>query len=73
MTTQTTEDQMMKANQLFNDYLEFCSSVGMNYRLVMQCTIAGLIDSCDCSRKEIRAVTNEAIQISERFTKLEAA
>jgi hypothetical protein len=62
-----SEEKLSELNRMFNDYLDACQKAGMDYRLVMQCTIAGLIDNCDCSKKEARRVTNEAIKIANRF------
>lgn len=65
-----SEEKLIELNQMFNEYLEACQTAGLDYRLTMQCTIAALIDNCDCSRAELRRVANEAIQISERFSKI---
>ena len=62
-----SEEKMTELNQMFNEYLEACDEAGMDYRLVMQCTMAGLIDNCDCSKTEFRRVCSEAMKIADRF------
>ena len=62
-----SEAKMIELNEMFNAYLHACEKAGMDYRLVMQCTMAGLIDNCDCSKTEFRKVCSEAMRISDRF------
>lgn len=61
------EQKMIELNEKFNEYMESCMASGMEYRLFMQCTMAALIDNCDCSKREFRKVGNEAIKIADRF------
>lgn len=68
MSKKLSERKLIELNEMFNEYLCACEAAGMDYRLLMQCTISGLIDNCDCSKKEARDVFNEAMNISLRFS-----
>ena len=65
--TCASDEVLIGLNQMFNEYLEACETAGIDYRQVMQFTMAALIDNCDCTKGEFRRIGNEALKIADRF------